>query len=118
VHAAAHPRRKQYWVGASTVGTVLGNRVAAGLLDRYLARTGYAAQQTAQAMPADRPANLWEPLDGQGDHARDYGAHGAFDDRSHGRSAQWWLSRHARLAWSSAALLTAAGVAVAGRHRD
>lgn len=50
VYAADHPRRKQYCVGASTVGTILGNKVAAGLLDRYLARTGYGSQQTGQSV--------------------------------------------------------------------
>src|SRR5882757_7303074 len=62
VYAAEHPRRKQYYVGASTVGTILGNKVAAGLLDRYLARTGYDSQQTGTRTAADRPHNLWEPL--------------------------------------------------------
>ena len=46
VYAAGHPRRKQYWVGASTAATILANRVAPALLDRYLARTGYGSQQT------------------------------------------------------------------------
>ncbi|GAB2966101.1 SDR family oxidoreductase [Amycolatopsis acidiphila] len=38
VHAADHPQRREYWVGASTVGTLLGDKIAPGLLDRYLAR--------------------------------------------------------------------------------
>ncbi|HVV21152.1 MAG TPA: SDR family oxidoreductase, partial [Pseudonocardiaceae bacterium] len=41
VHAATHPRRREYWVGGSTMLTLLGNKIAAGLLDRYLARTAY-----------------------------------------------------------------------------
>src|SRR5437879_10736325 len=45
VRAALHPRR-ELWVGGSTVATILANRVAPGLLDRYLGRTGYDAQQT------------------------------------------------------------------------
>ncbi|MFG2833323.1 SDR family oxidoreductase [Streptomyces sp. NPDC048434] len=45
-HAADHPRRKQYAVGASTVATVLANKLAPALLDRYLARTGFDSQQT------------------------------------------------------------------------
>ncbi|NUS58735.1 MAG: SDR family oxidoreductase, partial [Streptomycetaceae bacterium] len=39
VYAAEHPRRREYWVGASTVGTLLADKFATGLLDRYLART-------------------------------------------------------------------------------
>lgn len=94
LHALDHPRRKQYWVGASTVGTIMGQRLVPALLDRYLARTGYDSQQTDQEVSSSRPANLWEPLDGPG--GQDYGAHGVFDDQSHAHSAQFWLTRHRR----------------------
>ncbi|MEV3965072.1 SDR family oxidoreductase [Nocardia sp. NPDC050193] len=90
--AAAHPRRKQYWVGASTVGTVLGQRLAPALLDRYLARTGYSAQQT-EARDTARADNLWEPLDNAA--GADFGAHGRFDTRAHWRSPQTWLAEGA-----------------------
>jgi NAD(P)-dependent dehydrogenase (short-subunit alcohol dehydrogenase family) len=92
VYAADHPKRKQYWVGASTVGTMIGQKIAPALLDRYLARTGYGAQQTGQKVAPDRPNNLWEPIDRQG--GRDHGAHGVFDDRAHGRSPQLWATHH------------------------
>lgn len=92
VHAADHPRRREYWVGASTVGTIIANKIAPGLLDRYLARTGYSSQQTGQPRDPDQPANLWEPADGKG--GRDFGAHGVFDDRSVGHSPQVWASQH------------------------
>src|SRR5579859_511080 len=105
VFAADHPGRKEYWVGASTVATLLANRVVPAVLDRYLARTGYGSQQTSEPADPDRPENLLYPVDGVNGH--DHGAHGAFDDRSHGRSAQAWLSRHAGL---SAAFLGGAAV--------
>jgi NAD(P)-dependent dehydrogenase (short-subunit alcohol dehydrogenase family) len=92
VYAADHPGRREYWVGASTAATLIANALAPGVLDRYLARTGFSAQQTGDAKPPDQPANLWEPADGE--DGRDYGAHGLFDDRSHGRSAQVWASQH------------------------
>ena len=107
VFAADHPRRKQYWVGASTAATILANRVAPALLDRYLARTGYHSQQTRQPADPRQPANLLQPVDGVNGH--DFGAHGAFDDRSHDRSLQLWLSQHSRV---STGLI--AGAAVAG----
>jgi NAD(P)-dependent dehydrogenase (short-subunit alcohol dehydrogenase family) len=92
VHAADHPDHKEYWVGATTVMTILAQKVAAPLLDRYLARTGYDSQQTDQREQPGWPGNLYEPLDrGPG---RDYGAHGEFGDKSHAHSAQDWLSRH------------------------
>ena len=103
--AADHPGRKQYWVGASTAATILANKFAAPLLDRYLARTGFGSQQTDEAVEPDRPHNLWEPVDGQDGH--DHGSHGEFDDRAHYRSPELWVSHHARA-------MTAVGCAVVG----
>ncbi len=86
VFAADHPERKEHWVGASTVGTIVAQRFAAPLLDQYLARTGFNSQQTDEKEPADRPNNLWQPVDQM--PGSDQGAHGRFDDRSKSRSAQ------------------------------
>jgi NAD(P)-dependent dehydrogenase (short-subunit alcohol dehydrogenase family) len=92
VYAADHPRRREYWVGAPTVGTLIANKFAAGLLDHYLARTGYQSQQTGQPQKPGRPANLWEPADrSDGD---DFGSHGVFDGRATDRSYQLWASQH------------------------
>ncbi len=110
VFAADHPRRKQYWVGASTAATILGQRVMPALLDRYLAKTGFSSQQTGQRTDADRPDNLWKPRDGAAD--RDHGAHGVFDDRALSASPQLWLAQHARtisIAAVAGAALTAGG---------
>jgi NAD(P)-dependent dehydrogenase (short-subunit alcohol dehydrogenase family) len=92
VYAADHPRRREYWVGETTMATLLANAVAPGLLDRYLARTGYDAQQTEQPKPPDQPANLWDPADGDDGH--DYGAHGRFDQKAYAHSPQAWASQH------------------------
>jgi NAD(P)-dependent dehydrogenase (short-subunit alcohol dehydrogenase family) len=116
VHAADHPEKREYWVGGSTVGTILANRVAPGLLDRYLARTGYDSQQTDQARDPHRPTNLWKPADDARGH--DYGAHGSFDDQSHPRSLQFWLSRHRRSVGAAAAATTLAAGAVLLRRRS
>jgi hypothetical protein len=62
--------------------------VAPGLADRYLARTGYAAQQTGEPADPDRGDNLWQPAAG------DYAAHGRFDDRERDWSAQLWATTH------------------------
>ncbi|MBY8887246.1 SDR family oxidoreductase [Streptomyces sp. PTM05] len=101
VYAADHPRRKQYYVGASTVATVLANRLVPSLLDRYLGRTGYDSQQTSQQVSADRPDNLWAPLDGDDGH--DFGAHGAFDRQAHGRAPQLWAAQHPLITWGAVA---------------
>ncbi|MFL6139312.1 MAG: SDR family oxidoreductase [Frankiaceae bacterium] len=107
LHMADHPRREM-WVGAPTVGTILGNRIAPGLLDRYLGRTGYKSQQDPSERRPMLPTNVWRPTGG------DQGAHGDFDDRAHDRSASLWLSMHRR---SAVAGLAAAGAAAATATR-
>jgi NAD(P)-dependent dehydrogenase (short-subunit alcohol dehydrogenase family) len=92
VYAADHPRRREYWVGGSTAATLLGNAVAPGILDRYLARTGIKSQQTDQPHDPEQPGNLYRPADG--DEGHDYGAHGEFDDIAKSRSWQVWASQH------------------------
>ncbi len=116
VFAADHPKRKQYWVGASTAGTLIGQKLAPALLDRYLARTGYASQQTGEKISPDRPDNLWEPADGPDGH--DFGAHGTFDDRAIGHSPQMWVSHHPALVATatSVAGVLAAGVGLLARR--
>jgi NAD(P)-dependent dehydrogenase (short-subunit alcohol dehydrogenase family) len=104
--AADHPRRREYWVGSSTAATLVANALAPGLLDRYLARTGFDSQQTDQPHDPDAPANLFSPADGDGGH--DFGAHGEFDSRSRTWDPQLWASRHhGTLAAAGAAAATA-----------
>jgi NAD(P)-dependent dehydrogenase (short-subunit alcohol dehydrogenase family) len=91
VYAADHPQRREYVVGGSAVATILGNRVAAGVLDRYLGFTGYKSQQTGEPVEPNRPANLWEPADGEDGH--DFGAHGSFDAQASSSSGQARLTR-------------------------
>ncbi len=116
--AADHPERKQYWVGESTAATLLAQKFAAPLLDRYLARTGYDSQQTDQQASPGRPDNLWEPVDQPA--GSDHGAHGSFDNKSHTISPQLWVSQHARQVSAGAAAATAAGLGgiLAARRRS
>jgi hypothetical protein len=109
LYAADHPKRREYWVGASTAATLVANAVAPGLLDRYLAKTGFTSQQTDEPRKPDRPANLWEPVDGPDGH--DFGAHGRFDDRATSRSPQLWASQHHGLLASGAAIGAVAAAA-------
>ncbi|AGS73359.1 SDR family oxidoreductase [Streptomyces collinus] len=104
-YAADHPRRKQYYVGATTVATIWANRLAPALLDRYLARTGFDSQQT-DSVPPSGLGNLFEPADRE--RADDQGAHGSFDEVSHARSWQEILVRH------PAATVLGTGAAVLG----
>jgi NAD(P)-dependent dehydrogenase (short-subunit alcohol dehydrogenase family) len=111
VYAALHPERRELKVGASTLEAIWGNRVAPGLLDRYLARTGYRSQQTHEPEQPGRPDNLFAPLPG------DHGAHGNFDDLARARSPQLWLTEHRGLALLAAGI-TGAVATVAWRARD
>jgi short-subunit dehydrogenase len=113
VHAADHPRRREYWVGSSTAATLAANAIAPGLLDRYLARTGFDAQQTDQPHDPNAPANLFSPADSPRGH--DFGTAGEFGPQAIHRDPQLWASRHhGTLAAVGAAAL---GMLVAWRGR-
>jgi NAD(P)-dependent dehydrogenase (short-subunit alcohol dehydrogenase family) len=115
VYAADHPRRREYWVGGSTAGTLLANAVVPGLLDRYLGRTGFDSQQTDEPRSPDQPANLWEPADGRDGH--DFHAHGVFDQRSTSRSFQVWGSQHHGILALAGGALATAGTYLGARAR-
>jgi len=113
VYAALHPERRDLTVGWPSVKAIWGNRVAPGLLDRYLARSGYGSQQTDEPEPLTRADNLWEPAPGN------HGAHGRFDARARRYSPQLWLTEHRSLAL----LLGAGGAGAAaawawGKRKD
>ncbi len=85
---AANHDRREVWVGWPTVEAIIGNRIAPGLLDHYLAHFGYDSQQTDEPANPNQPNNLWEPL------PVDAGAHGVFDARSRNHSTEFWLSKN------------------------
>jgi short-subunit dehydrogenase len=106
VWAAAH-RRRELSVGATTAAVIWTNKIASGLLDRYLAKYGYDSQQTDRPKDPQQPDNLWAPLPG------DHGAHGRFGARAITSSPQTWANEHAAtllaLAVGGAALLWLTG---------
>ncbi|WP_413811643.1 SDR family oxidoreductase [Streptomyces sp. OE57] len=114
LYAADHPRRREYWVSGSTAATLIGNKFAAGLLDRYLARTGYSSQQTDRPRDPDQPTNLWAPADDT--DGRDHGTHGAFDDQATTHSVQLWASQHHGLLAAAGAAAGAVACALAVRR--
>jgi NAD(P)-dependent dehydrogenase (short-subunit alcohol dehydrogenase family) len=85
---AARHRRREVYAGLSTVVTVWGDKLAPALGDRYLARTGFDAQQTSEPADGLSSGNLFEPVAG------DYGTRGPFDHRAHARSPQLWATTH------------------------
>jgi NAD(P)-dependent dehydrogenase (short-subunit alcohol dehydrogenase family) len=117
VFAADHPKRREYWVGASTVATLVANAVAPGLLDRYLGRTGFASQQSDKLRADGEPANLWDPADGE--DGRDFGARGVFDDKASASSPQQWVAhRYPQLGVAAAVAAGVAGAAAVARRRS
>ena len=89
IYWAAHHHRREWYVGASTVVAIVGNKIAPSLGDWYLGRQGYDAQQYDGARDPNRPDNLDSPVDEDKDHT----AHGDFDDRAHAHSVQAQLDR-------------------------
>jgi NAD(P)-dependent dehydrogenase (short-subunit alcohol dehydrogenase family) len=85
---AAHNDRREMYVGYPTVEAIIGDKIAPGFADWYLARNGYDAQQTNEPVEPDRRDNLWESVPG------DHGAHGTFGDRAIMSSPQLWISKH------------------------
>jgi hypothetical protein len=105
IYFAAHNPRREFYVGAPSVAVIIADKFIPGLLDRYLARTGYDSQQSDAPEDPNRPHNLWEPLPG------DRGAHGDFDSRAKSWSAQWWTSqRRGLIAFMIAATALAAAI--------
>ncbi|HEY6924324.1 MAG TPA: SDR family oxidoreductase [Steroidobacteraceae bacterium] len=96
---AAYARRREVWVGASTIKAILGNKLAPGLLDRYLAQAGYSGQRSGEAADPGAPNNLFEPVPG------DYGARGRFDNRAQPRSLALWASMHKHSLLAGAGML-------------
>jgi short-subunit dehydrogenase len=114
VFAARHPRR-EVMVGWPTVKAILGNAVAPGVADHYLASEGFQDQQTSKPLDGIRPGNLFEPVAG------DQGAHGPFDAQAKPRSLQLWATKNRRplgvAGVALAAAATAAVTAVTGGHK-
>ena len=101
--AATH-RRRDVWVGTPTVKAILANRIAPGLLDRYLASAGYSGQLTDEALAPDAPANLFEPVRGA------YGATGRFGARARKGSWEMFTNRHRAAFFAALGLGVATGV--------
>jgi hypothetical protein len=76
IYYAAHHRRREVYVGHPVVEAIVGQKLAPGILDRFLAHGGWEGQFTDRPKDRSRKANLFQPVSG------DAGSHGAFDDRA------------------------------------
>jgi short-subunit dehydrogenase len=100
---AAHARRREIYVGGSTVKAIVANKIMPGLLDRYLARNN-AGQLSDEPADAQRPDNLFAAAPGQ------HGAHGRFDREARGYSLELWASF--QRGWLCAGIGLVAGAAL------
>ncbi len=98
IYFAATHRRREIWVGYPTVQAILANRIAPGLIDKYLATAGYTGQITDEPLGPNAPANLFEAVPGN------YAAHGRFDKRSRSGSWEMFTDRHRAAFWAAAGL--------------
>ena len=101
---AARHRRRELRVGGSVASVIAANKLAPGVIDRYLAHNAYDGQHTATPADANRPSNLWAPLPG------DRGAHGRFGALAQRHSLQFWMTTHRWVPAVLAATATAGGL--------
>jgi NAD(P)-dependent dehydrogenase (short-subunit alcohol dehydrogenase family) len=112
IYWAAHHRRRELWVGYSTLQAIIGTKLSALAGDIYLARTGFSGQQMKdRPVPAGRPDNLLAPVPSEA------ATHGIFDEQAKARSPQLWLSVHRRAIAGAGVLAGAAAGAAIGALR-
>ena len=110
VYWAAHHRRRELWVGYSTVQAIVGTTLAPSVADWYLAKTGIKGQQVQDRPVAPgRPNNLYAPVPGLA------ATHGIFDDQAKTRSPELWAATHRGLLAGVGAGIAATAGAVAAR---
>lgn len=112
IYWAAHHRRRQLYVGISSLLTIWGNKLAPGLMDRYLAHNAVGGQQTDETEDANRADNLWQPVAGE------RGARGRFNREAHRQSVQLWASTHRREVGIAAGAAVLLGALLNGRRRS
>jgi NAD(P)-dependent dehydrogenase (short-subunit alcohol dehydrogenase family) len=106
---ASEHRRREIQVAAPTVEVILANKLVPGLLDRYLARTGFDSQLTDESLTGGREGNLFAPVPG------DHGTRGRFDDARE-RSILLALAKRRRALAGAAGLAALGAVGAAARR--
>jgi NAD(P)-dependent dehydrogenase (short-subunit alcohol dehydrogenase family) len=106
VHHCAKARRRELYVGGSTVYSIWGNKLSPLAAEIYLAKTAVNGQMTGEPVQLPHPGNLFDSP------AHDEGAHGDFDDQAHRCSLQFLLTKHRRAVGGLAAAALAGGAAV------
>lgn len=105
-YAASRTRRREIFVGMPALKPVLGDRLAPGLMDHYMASIVYEGHQTDTPENPNRSDNLYTPVAG------DHGARGRFNARAKESSPYLWLTTHGRTTVITLAALLAAGASL------
>ncbi|OHZ00124.1 SDR family oxidoreductase [Salinicola sp. MIT1003] len=111
IYWAAHHRRRQLYVGISSLLTIWGNKLCPALMDRYLAHSAVDGQQTSESETPDRADNLWHPAKG------DHGARGRFNHQAHANSLQLQMTAHRREIGLAAGAAVLLGIAIGTARR-
>jgi short-subunit dehydrogenase len=109
--AAAQKPPRDVITGGMGAVVSLGEKLSPRLTDRYMERTTFDSQRSRIAAPADRPSNLYDPLEHDG------GERGRFEGRVHGWSAYTEAVLHPRAATALAGVASAAALFGLGRLR-
>src|SRR5438034_7449148 len=64
IYFAAHHPRREFYVGLSSAKAIIVNKIAPGMLDHFLAHTGYDSQQYDGAEDPNRADNIRHQLQG------------------------------------------------------
>lgn len=100
---AAHEAPRELWLGSASLKAILGNMLMPGLLDRLLARQAWDGQMTAAEDPADRPDNLFGPVEGL------HRTSGRFSDQARDRALALSSKNARQLAAAGAASIALLG---------
>jgi NAD(P)-dependent dehydrogenase (short-subunit alcohol dehydrogenase family) len=98
--------RKEIYVGGPTVESVVGEKIAPRLLDRYLSHAAWEGAFLDEPDDPHRADNLWQPVPG------DHGSHGPFDRLAKRHSLQLWTTEHRRMLLTGLAGLALGAVAI------
>lgn len=106
--AATERPQREVWLGASTLQAILGNALAPGYADRYLARTAVEGQQTAERETPGRPDNLYTPVESR------HRIRGRFGDRRNALRVQVTDTRARGSAVAAGLAVTAVAILAIG----
>jgi hypothetical protein len=105
---AARTGAPEYWVGTSTLLTIVGNMIAPEFMDWFLARTAVNGQDTKRLVQPERRDNLADPITDL------HRTHGSFDGGAKNRAAVYpGAATRAAIVGTGAAVFFALGLLAA-----